>query len=102
MQNLVGHLVDTETAIKDVVRDYQRRGERVRTTLADDLERGLEQYTATAEARRGDVAQKHENLLAKVTKNLQKKPKTEALTKQIKEQQEVLNVQIEEALGLCG
>ncbi|KAL8719732.1 MAG: hypothetical protein Q9225_003302 [Loekoesia sp. 1 TL-2023] len=100
--SLVGHLMDTETAINDVVKDYQSRGERVINTLADDLERELGQHVSTADVRRGETTKQLELLNSKVSKNLQRKPKAEALTLQMQERQKVIIGQMEAALRLCG
>lgn len=99
---MIGHLVDTETAIKDIVKDYQQRGVRIIKHLADDLERELEDYIATAAARRDDVMKQNEDSHAEVTKNLQRQPKAEALAKQLETRQQVLDARMEETLGLCG
>ncbi|KAL8753375.1 MAG: hypothetical protein Q9184_005438 [Pyrenodesmia sp. 2 TL-2023] len=100
--NLVGHLVDVETAINDVVKDYQRRGERMVKALADDLERELQQYISATETRREDELKRYEELQRKVLKNLQRKPQVEDLTKQLEERQSVLDAQMQEAMDLCA
>ncbi|KAL9012717.1 MAG: hypothetical protein Q9173_002528 [Seirophora scorigena] len=102
LQNLIGHLIDAETAIYDVVKDYQRRGERVVTSFAEDLERELEQYSRTAQARRDEVKRKNKEWLAKIAKNLQRQPKAGGLREQLDERQKVLDAQMELAIGLCA
>lgn len=81
--------------------DYQRRGERFVKNLADDLERELRQYTATAGARHDDELKKTEELSMKVTKSLQRQPKAETLAKQLEERQRVRDERMKEAMSLC-
>ncbi|KAL8903332.1 MAG: hypothetical protein Q9207_003995 [Kuettlingeria erythrocarpa] len=100
--NLIGHLVDIETAVKDVVKDYQRRGERMVKTLADDLERKLQQHTAAAEARRDRELKRYEEFQQKVSKDLPRTPEAEDLTKQLEERQSMLDAQIQEAIEYCA
>ncbi|KAL9025660.1 MAG: hypothetical protein Q9196_005552 [Gyalolechia fulgens] len=100
--NLFGHLIDAESAINDVVKDYQHRGERVIKNLADDLERELAQYIETVGARHGKTMKELESLNSHVTKNLQRKPKAEALAVQMEERRKVMDEQMEAAFSLCG
>ncbi|KAL9058381.1 MAG: hypothetical protein Q9206_001966 [Seirophora lacunosa] len=100
--NLIGHLIDAETAISDVVRDYQRRGEGLVKNFAENLERELEQYSRTAEARRDEVKRKNREWLAKITKNLQRQPKAGALREELDERRKVLDAQMELAMSLCA
>lgn len=84
------------------MKDYQSRGERVINTLADDLERELGQYKSTADERRRETTQKLELLNSKVSKNLRRKPKAEALALQMQERQKMIDGQMEAALRLCA
>ncbi|KAL8928194.1 MAG: hypothetical protein Q9208_001904 [Pyrenodesmia sp. 3 TL-2023] len=100
--NLIGQFVDVETAINDVVKDYQRRGERMVKTLADDLERELQQYILAAVARREDELKRYEELQRKVSKNLQRKPQAEDLSKELEERQRMFDAQMQDAMDLCA
>ncbi|KAL8645619.1 MAG: hypothetical protein Q9210_006606 [Variospora velana] len=99
---LIGHLVDAETAIYDVVKDYRRRGERMVKNFADDLEREVEQYSRTAETRRDEVTRKNKEWLVKITKNLQREPKAGALREQLEERKRALDAEVEMVMGLCA
>ena len=94
--------MDSETAIEDVVKDYQSRGERVIKTLADDLERELEEYTTSADARREETAKKLEGVHARIRKGLRRKEKVEGLVVRMEERWKVVDEQMEAALRLCG
>ncbi|KAL9005988.1 MAG: hypothetical protein Q9188_001278 [Gyalolechia gomerana] len=99
--NLFGHLINAETAISDVVKDYQHRGERVIKNLADDLERELGQYIETVGVRRRETKKKLESLNSNVTKNLQRKSKAEGLAVQMEERQKMIDEQMKAAFTLC-
>ncbi|KAL8904247.1 MAG: hypothetical protein Q9171_007120 [Xanthocarpia ochracea] len=98
---LIGHLVDTETAINDIVDDYQRRGSRFNQNLADDLERELGQYIDAANEQRGGTVERSQKLNSLVTKNLKRKPAAEDLARQMEETQRKFDAQMEEALRMC-
>ncbi|KAL8731507.1 MAG: hypothetical protein Q9166_003353 [cf. Caloplaca sp. 2 TL-2023] len=98
---LIGHLIDTETAINDVVDDYQRRGLRFNENLANDLERELGQYNEIAKERRGEDVERYQILNARVSKNLKRKPVAEDLARKTEEKRQVLNAKMKEAIGLC-
>ncbi|KAL8961610.1 MAG: hypothetical protein Q9193_001859 [Seirophora villosa] len=100
--NLIGHLIDAETAISDVVKDYQRRGEGLVKNFGENLERELEQYSSTAEARRDEVKRKNKEWLAKINRNLQRQPKAGALREQLDERRKELDAQMELAMSLCA
>ncbi|KAL9022535.1 MAG: hypothetical protein Q9185_000245 [Variospora sp. 1 TL-2023] len=100
--SLIGHLIDAETAIYHVVKDYRHRGERMIQNFADDLEREVEQYSRTAESRRDDMTRKNKEWLAKITKNLQREPKAEALSEQLEERKRTLDAEMEMVMGLCA
>lgn len=85
-----------------MVKDYQRRGEGLVKNFAENLERELEQYSRTAEARRDEVKRKNKEWLAKITKNLQRQPKAGALREQLDERRKVLDAQMELAMSLCA
>lgn len=71
-------------------------------TLADDLERELQQYTSAAGTRQEEELQRYEELQRRVSKNLQRKPKAEDLSKQLDERQSVFDAQMQEAMDLCA
>lgn len=71
-------------------------------TLADDLERELQQYISAAVARREDELKRYEELQRKVSKNLQRKPQAEDLSKQLEERQRLLDAQMKDAMDLCA
>ncbi|KAL8840462.1 MAG: hypothetical protein Q9170_001338 [Blastenia crenularia] len=98
---LFGHLMDAETAVNDVVKDYQNRGQRMLQKLSEDLQAGFEEYASTADARRDEMMKELESLHAKIMKNLQRKPKAEALAAQLEQRQRDINEQMEAALQLC-
>ncbi|KAL8857687.1 MAG: hypothetical protein Q9178_005722 [Gyalolechia marmorata] len=98
---LIGHLIDTETAINDIVNDYQRRGSRLNKHLADDLERELGQYIDAANEQRGGAVERSQKLNSLVTKNLNRKPAAEDLARQMEETQRKFDAQMEEALRMC-
>ncbi|KAL9597398.1 MAG: hypothetical protein Q9219_005151 [cf. Caloplaca sp. 3 TL-2023] len=99
---LFGHLMEQETAIADVIKDYCQQGQRVIKCLADDLERSYEQYKSTADVRRSQVVNKSESIQAQVTKNIQRKSKTAGLALQVEEKSKLIDQHMTAALRLCG
>ncbi|KAL8767764.1 MAG: hypothetical protein Q9209_005850 [Squamulea sp. 1 TL-2023] len=99
---LIGHLIDTETAVSDVVDDYQRRGKRFNENLANDLEQDVGQYVQAAKERRDATVERFERFNSIVTKNLKRKPMAESLAREMEEKQQMLDAQIEEAMRLIG
>ncbi|KAL8776391.1 MAG: hypothetical protein Q9213_008290 [Squamulea squamosa] len=97
---LIGHLIDTETAINDVVDDYQRRGKRFNENLAKDLEQSFGQYRATSTERRDGTVERFQKLNSRITKNLKRKPAAESLTREMEEKQQMLDAQMEKAMQL--
>ncbi|KAL8807668.1 MAG: hypothetical protein Q9200_004581 [Gallowayella weberi] len=100
--HLVGHLIDTETAAKDVVDDYQRRGSRLIENLANDLKKGVDQYVSKVKKRRSEEMGRYQELDARVTKNLKRKPVAEDLARQMAEKKRVLDGKMEEAMRFCN
>ncbi|KAL8926640.1 MAG: hypothetical protein Q9172_001676 [Xanthocarpia lactea] len=98
---LMGHLIDTETAINDIVNDYQRRGSRFNEHLADDLERKLGQYIDAANEQRAGTVERTQKLNSLVTKNLKRKPVAEDLARRMEETERIFDAQMEEALRMC-
>ncbi|KAL8694185.1 MAG: hypothetical protein Q9218_001129 [Villophora microphyllina] len=99
--NLMGHLIDAETAVEDVVNDYQRRGNRMVEKLAEDLKKGLEDYAEDAKTRHKTTAESMRMLRSKLTGNLKQKPVAEKLAKQLKERRRVTDERMEIAMRLC-
>lgn len=100
-QELVGHLIDKETACNDVVDDYQRRGTRFVENLRNDLEREATQYETAAADRRSKNLDSLQKLNAQVTKNLRRRPVVEELTRQFEEDQRSWKAKWEEAMRAC-
>ncbi|KAL8700767.1 MAG: hypothetical protein Q9224_000816 [Gallowayella concinna] len=98
---LVGHLIDTETAANDVVDDYQRRGTRFVENLASDLDKGLGEYVDKVKERRSESMGRYQELNARVTKNLKRKSVAEELGRQMQEKKRVLDAKMEEAMRFC-
>ncbi|KAI4265870.1 MAG: hypothetical protein L6R38_009121 [Xanthoria sp. 2 TBL-2021] len=100
-QELVGHLIDKETACNDVVDDYQRRGTRFVENLRNDLKREVSEYETAAADRRSKELDRLRKLNAQVTKNLQRKPVAEELARQFEENQRSWKARWEEAMLAC-
>ncbi|KAI4111258.1 MAG: hypothetical protein LQ339_000719 [Xanthoria mediterranea] len=98
---LVGHLIDKETACNDVVDDYQRRGTRFVENLKNDLEREATQYETAAADRRSKDLDRLQKLNAQVTKNLLRRPVVEELTRQFEDDQRTWKAKWEEAMRAC-
>lgn len=100
---LFGHLMDAETAINDVVKDFQRQGQRYIKDLADDLERELSEYReAVSSRRRREILETYESLDSNITKNLQRKSEVESVAAQLEERQKKIDEQMNAAFLLCG
>ncbi|KAL8877266.1 MAG: hypothetical protein Q9198_004685 [Flavoplaca austrocitrina] len=100
-QQLVGHLIDKETACNDIVNDYQRRGTRFVENLKTDLEREISQYEAIAADRHAQNLANLRKMQAQVTKNLQRSPVAEKLARQFEENQRVWQAKWEAARRAC-
>ncbi|KAL9619581.1 MAG: hypothetical protein Q9204_008288 [Flavoplaca sp. TL-2023a] len=98
---LVGHLIDKETACNDIVNDYQRRGTRFVENLRTDLEREISQYEAIAADRRAQNLANLRKMQAQVTKNLQRSPVAEKLAQQFEENQRSWKAKWEAAMRAC-
>ncbi|KAL8797615.1 MAG: hypothetical protein Q9182_007178 [Xanthomendoza sp. 2 TL-2023] len=98
---LVGHLIDRETAANDVVNDYQRRGTRLIENLADDLKKGVDQHVSKVKERRSEDMGRYQELQTRITKNLKRKPVAEEIARQVEEKKRVLDGKMEEAMRVC-
>ncbi|KAL8666775.1 MAG: hypothetical protein Q9168_007425 [Polycauliona sp. 1 TL-2023] len=98
---LVGHLMDKETACNDVVNDFQRRGTRFVENLNNDLEREASQYETTNADRRSKELARLQKLQAHVTKNLDRSPVAEKVARRFEEDQRLRTAKWEEAMKAC-
>ncbi|KAI4240336.1 MAG: hypothetical protein LQ352_007656 [Teloschistes flavicans] len=99
---LVGHLIDAETAVEDVVDDYQRRGNRMIERLAEDVEGELDQYLNDSKVRQNSTTEKMRTLRSKLAKSLKQKPVAEGIAKQVKEKRRVTDEAMKEAMRVCA
>ncbi|KAL8884048.1 MAG: hypothetical protein Q9215_007820 [Flavoplaca cf. flavocitrina] len=98
---LVGHLIDKETACNDIVNDYQRRGTRFVENLRTDLAREISQYEAIVADRRAHNLANLRKMQAQVTKNLQRSPVAEKVARQFEENQRSWKAKWEAAMRAC-
>ncbi|KAL8705735.1 MAG: hypothetical protein Q9201_001169 [Fulgogasparrea decipioides] len=99
--DLIGHLIDAEAAIQDVVNVYQRRAGRMIKNLADDIEQELGHYMEGVKLRHSNTGEKMRKLQSKVGRNLEKKPATPTLLQHMKDKRKMVGERMEEAMRLC-
>ncbi|KAL8995868.1 MAG: hypothetical protein Q9169_004476 [Polycauliona sp. 2 TL-2023] len=98
---LVGHLIDKETACNDVVNDFQRRGTRFIENVKNELEHEFNGYEAAVADRRSKDLARLQKLQAHVTKNLDRSPVAEKVARHFAEEQRVRQGKWEEVMRAC-
>ena len=91
---------DKETAIKDIIRDYERRGKRFLENYAQDLEETVRKHTRECEIRKRETSTSLNKLNEKVIKNLKLKSQSEELKRKVKEEEMNWREQLENAMAL--
>ena len=101
LQELIGHLINAETAVTDAINDYERRGNRMLEKVKNDLNADYEQYMEGISKRHKDTADHLRQLQNKLTKRSRKKSTKPTLVEEVKKQRATIDVDMEEALRLC-
>ncbi|KAL8964487.1 MAG: hypothetical protein Q9183_004416, partial [Haloplaca sp. 2 TL-2023] len=99
--DLIGHLINAETAVTDAINDYERRGNRMLEKVKNDLNAGYEQYMAGITKRHRDTADHLRQLQDKLSKKSRTKSTKPTLVEEVQKQRATIDADMEEALRLC-
>ncbi|KAL8946299.1 MAG: hypothetical protein Q9222_007283 [Ikaeria aurantiellina] len=99
-KNLIGHVVDAETAIQDIIDDYQRRGSQYIKNLSGDLEHATANHLDLVRTAQGEATTKLKGMSSKVAENLKRKSRAESLAQQIEEERKAMDSKIDDMIAL--